>query len=574
MKKILTSIALIASLATPTFAQTTSQTQLVGKYIFESEEVLELLENFRESFSMQDFAFSVVDINTGLSYYNSDKLFQIASITKIFTAVGIMQLVERGLINLDSPITYYIPNFSHLPHPVTGGDYREVTVRMLLNHTSGIQNDFWGSEALTLDAPSNCFLNNLVYNLSTRYFLFPPGTSISYNNNAFNLLGIIIANVAGYSEDPAAGYISYINENILNPLEMNSTTFPVENLENFAGVYSAPNTLAANELNFFFNVLPTGSLLSTASDMSHFMQFLLEGDEEVLGEYYMQKLFYLHPIEFESGFSTNITNPRFSLGFMHQIWPTGILTIGHGGNLIFHHSNMVLNFETGVGAFSATNTLSGASGGVFLAQEMMNFLIGLMGYEPNILSVTESVVQTRQAEELSIYTGLYLTGTGFFNVFLEENALYLQIHPEIILELIPLEDGSFIENLTNQRIRFTELEGTMLMILGNFNDQIVTRITPSVATDKELSLLGRFYPTDLSLVSHIEIRQHEKGFVYFASYTNNGQTVIMPIIHLEESNFILANNYIFEFGVYGLTWWGAYEYLAFEYAGVLFIGGN
>lgn len=126
-------------------------------------------------------------------------VYQIGSLTKQFTSAAIMQLVEQGRIDLDADVTAYLPDYD------TQG--RKVPVRRLLDHTSGIRSytsipEFAGIERRTFPR------DTLVKLFSAQPYTFEPGTSESYNNSGFFLLGLIIERVSGQS------YASYVKEKL------------------------------------------------------------------------------------------------------------------------------------------------------------------------------------------------------------------------------------------------------------------------------------------------------------------------------------------------------------------------
>lgn len=112
-----------------------------------------------------------------------DAVFQIGSITKVFTATLIMQLVDDGLLSLDTPIVEYLPEFQ-IADPVTR---RDVTARHLLSHTSGIDGDFFVDSGRGDDA-----IERLMPMMTLLPSLFPLGTKMSYCNVGFAVLGRLV----------------------------------------------------------------------------------------------------------------------------------------------------------------------------------------------------------------------------------------------------------------------------------------------------------------------------------------------------------------------------------------------
>jgi CubicO group peptidase (beta-lactamase class C family) len=142
-----------------------------------------------------------------------ETLFHMASITKPFVATAVMQLRERGKVDLDAPVTKYVPYF-HIDDPRGA----KITVRQMLTHSSGMPDveDYEWKNPQTDDAA----LERYVRSLSTRKLklLFDPGTHFSYSNMAYEVLGDLIAKVSGMT------FEDYIDANILRPLGMSSST--------------------------------------------------------------------------------------------------------------------------------------------------------------------------------------------------------------------------------------------------------------------------------------------------------------------------------------------------------------
>jgi len=133
-----------------------------------------------------------------------DGLFRIASISKTFVATAVMQLVDQGLVNLDSDINQYLPFAVRNPrYPQT-----PITVRMLLSHRSGLTDYQYGKNRNSLVA----FASGGKEDLKPFFQEYKPGRRFKYSNTGYNLLGAIIENVSKERFD------RYIASHILNPL--------------------------------------------------------------------------------------------------------------------------------------------------------------------------------------------------------------------------------------------------------------------------------------------------------------------------------------------------------------------
>lgn len=228
-----------------------------------------------------------------------DDIFRMASMTKGLTAVAIMQLYERGLIFLDDEISKFIPEFKNpqvlkeiMPDSsfISAPAKREITIRQLLTHTSGIgygfQNESYNALIVKnnisegFEDDSRTSMEN-VQRLAAIPLLCEPGERFIYSMS-FDVLGVIIEKVSGMRYD------NYITKNILLPLGMKDSYFlvPPEKQSRLASIYqpssdghglvptSYPDTAypVIMDRQFFSG---GGDLCSTAEDYSRFVQMLL-----------------------------------------------------------------------------------------------------------------------------------------------------------------------------------------------------------------------------------------------------------------------------------------------------------
>jgi len=146
---------------------------------------------------------------------NKESVFQLASVSKQFTAAAIMLLQQRNQLKLTDTVNTYFPNFP----------YKAVTIKTLLNHTGGLPNYFWIAEHKWQQkkAPSNKEMMELLTISNVQRF-FKPGRNFDYSNTGYFVLASIVEKISGTS------FSSFLKQNIFEPLQMNhSFVYSFEN---------------------------------------------------------------------------------------------------------------------------------------------------------------------------------------------------------------------------------------------------------------------------------------------------------------------------------------------------------
>ena len=347
-------------------------------------EANELMPEMMDEFSIPGMVVAIVDVNEGFTWVqgfgyadttqgvsvDGDTVFAIGSISKTFTAIAVMQLVEDGIIDLDTPIVEYLPDFSILPSP-TGGDYRNITTRMLLTHTSGIptqvdlSEDIFKYGYISLDEHNPEFMNTFLDILSQYHLDNPEGEVYEYSNNGYVLLGVLVAAMTG-NDNFFDDFVRYTNENIFNTIGMSRTSFVL--YDDLSPFLAMPYVDAENlDVYIFINGLPTGSMVSTAYDMARFMHILLDDSGDLLSPGAVYEMMQPHDFDF-----TNI-GMEYGLGFLRVPMEGGITIIGHNGQWFHYQANMFFDVETGLGVFVALNSLTGAQ--QMIAQQVALILL-------------------------------------------------------------------------------------------------------------------------------------------------------------------------------------------------------
>jgi CubicO group peptidase (beta-lactamase class C family) len=193
-------------------------------------------------------------------------LFHMASITKTFVATSVMQLWELGKVDLDAPITKYVPYFR-----IDDTRYVKITVRQMLSHSSGMPDveDYEWNRPQDDDGALERYVRSLA-GMKLR-LLFDPGTSFSYSNMAYEVLGDLIAKVSGRT------FEDYVEANILRPLSMNDSALLLKKADSALlaqgytrlddNDHAGLRQVAAYPFNRIHS--PSSDLMSNITDMAH-----------------------------------------------------------------------------------------------------------------------------------------------------------------------------------------------------------------------------------------------------------------------------------------------------------------
>ena len=251
-----------------------------------------------------------------------DGQVRIASNTKTFTATVVLQLVGEGLVELDEPIETYLPGLVR----GEGNDGAAITVRHLLQHTSGLFN-------YTAEMDPDPFVTRDVYVPQRHHTdvafahppLFEPGTTWSYSNTNYTVLGMLVEKVTGR---PMA---EQVTQRIIEPLGLGDTYVPAPGERELRGAHPRGYHPGADgELADITDLDPSwagpaGDIVSTPSDLLAFFAALVGGD--LLGTAEQDELVRLVDLPEEypgDGYGLGVTRTTLSCGTV--LW-------GHGGDI-------------------------------------------------------------------------------------------------------------------------------------------------------------------------------------------------------------------------------------------------
>lgn len=236
-----------------------------------------------------------------------ETVFEIGSITKQFTAAGILLLAQDGKLTLDDPIARHLQN--------TPNAWADVTVRHLLAHTSGIKS-YTGLDGYELTRRHS--QEQFIRKIGAHPLEFQPGDSWKYSNTGYSLLGYIIENVSGQN------FWNFMHQRIFQPLDMIATTnrFPTLVIPNRASGYEKTNGMHINRDYDLTDVFAAGAMVSTVGDLARWDTAL--NGEKILSAESKQAAWTLAALN-------NGKPTKYGLGwYIDSV--EGRRNIGHGGS--------------------------------------------------------------------------------------------------------------------------------------------------------------------------------------------------------------------------------------------------
>ncbi|MED1265970.1 serine hydrolase [Bacillus mycoides] len=251
----------------------------------------------------------------------TDFRFRIGSVTKTFTATVVLQLAEENRLNLDDSIEKWLPGVIQ----GNGYDDKQITIRQLLNHTSGIA-EYTRSKSFNLmDTKKSYRAEELVKMGISMPPNFAPGKSWSYSNTGYVLLGILIETVTGNS------YAEEIENRIIEPLELSNTFLPgnssvIPGTKHARGYIQLDGASEPKDVTYYNPSMGSsaGDMISTADDLNKFFSYLLGG--KLLKEQQLKQMLTTVP-------TGEAALGRYGLGIYETKLPNGVSIWGHGGSI-------------------------------------------------------------------------------------------------------------------------------------------------------------------------------------------------------------------------------------------------
>ena len=423
-----------AHMASPELLSGSGYEDATGTYISE------YLDDFREE-TRCDAVSAVVVTPDGTGIYgDADALYQIGSMTKAFTALGIQKLIREGVLSENDTVSELLPGYT----AYYDSEPCEITVGQLLYQTSGYTNKESDYPSATEEMP----LRDWAYSMSGKELNSRPGSEYAYSNVNYDLLGAIIEQVSGKT------YAEYMNSEILIPLGLTHTYARVPE----DGVKIVPGSRLGYRRSFTYEIpviegrIPAGYFYSNATDMAEWIR-IWTGTADIPEEYK----------ELITAVKDRLNEPGdYYSGW--ELFENG--TIGHSGGTPNYSSRIVFSDEEKIGVCVLTNLNVAAS-----TDGLCNAIFELAaGAEPGHINISTDVwtvfdiifTVVSVVAILSIIASLFLKRRGVI-LFLGIPLLVLLIAVCIVM---PMVFGAGLGEIAFTWAPYSFAGGLILMGIG------------------------------------------------------------------------------------------------------------
>ncbi len=259
----------------------------------------------------------------------SDTVYRIGSVTKQFTALMLLQLVQDGKVHLSDPVEKYFPEVNKVQGRLPGSP--PITLVQLATHTSGLDREPEDTETY-LKGPVADWEKVLIAALPHTRYAYEPGTRFSYSNVGYAILGAALGRAAGRP------YVEYVQERIFKPLGMSHSFFEPDGQTRprIAKGYLSEDGKVESETSEREHQgrgykVPNGAVYTTAGDMARFVAFELGAEAEPV----------LKKESLEESFESLVTtNPGFTRGY-----GTGFQVLRLGDAVVYGHNGGVAGYQ-------------------------------------------------------------------------------------------------------------------------------------------------------------------------------------------------------------------------------------
>ncbi|MFC2165324.1 serine hydrolase domain-containing protein [Acidobacteriota bacterium] len=383
----------------------------------------------------------------------AETVYRIGSVSKLFTDIGIMQLVERGEMDLDAPITDYLPHFT----PKNPYD-KPITLRQLMSHRSGLIREPPIGNYFETTEPS---LADTITSVNSTELVYEPETKIKYSNAGIAAVGLVLEETQG------SPFPQYLKQAVLKSIGMANSSFAPEEaiMNKLAKAYMW--TLDGQTFiapTFELGMAPCGCMYSTVIDLGLFLEVLFNGGEGPQDH-------LLQPDTLEKMWTPQYAKPGatqgYGIGFAIGKLE-GHRRVGHGGAIYGFATQLfgLPDAKLGVAAVStldATNTVVGR-----IASHALELMLAVQENKPLPEWKFSESVNPELVQKLA---GRWASGDRHFDLLERDGRLYMS--GPIFGEVKALEEKLIVDGRIYYGTKIQVQDDTLLV-----NGKIYSKIEP------------------------------------------------------------------------------------------------
>lgn len=336
-----------------------------------------------------------------------DTVYRVGSVSKLFTDLALMQLVEEGKVDIDAPIQTYLPDF----HPANSFGKEALTLRQLMSHRSGlVREPPLGSYFDSVDPG----ITATVASLNDTRLIYPPTKHTKYSNAGITVVGQVVERLRGQS------FADAMQKSVLEPLGCTSSGFrltPALERNVATGKMWTYHGATFDAPTFAMGIEPAGSLYTTVEDLARFLSMLFAGGKGSKGT-------LAKPATLESMYRIQFAKPDakrgFGLGFMVNDFK-GHRSVGHDGAVYGFATTLVALPDDKLGVVMVTTLESANSTTGRLAQFALDAMLAVRAGKPvPAYKATEPL----SASEMQQAAGVYRAGEETIELAVQNGKLY------------------------------------------------------------------------------------------------------------------------------------------------------
>ncbi|HEY4391943.1 MAG TPA: serine hydrolase domain-containing protein [Paenibacillus sp.] len=469
----------------------------------------------------------------------ADSMYGIGSTSKMFTTVAVMKLVDEGKIDLDQPLTTYIPDFK-----MKDERYKQITPRMLLNHSSGLSGSTLTNGFLFDDNDTSGY-DDFLKQLETQRLKADPGAFSVYCNDGFNLAEILVERVSGMN------FTDFIHKYITEPLDMKNTKTPQDDVNHaqLAGVYSPAyqGELPRDTVNF----IGTGGIYSTAEDLARFSQIFTGNANGLLSE---KSATATGKSEYKNGMWPDEADSSFAYGLgwdSVNLFPFndyGIQALTKGGDTLLSDASLVVLPEQKLSV-----AVLSSSGSSALDQIMANEILLSAMQEKGIIKELKPAksfgvpVKADMPEKVMTQSGIYGSLGQLVKLDISKDGQLslssVAIPDAPAQSFMYIEDGSFVSADGSTKLSFvTEDNGRTYLWVRAYS--AIPGLGQMAMSEYQAEKLE---PNELSkdVAKAWEAREGKTYFLVNEKYTSQVYLMSPPIAHVatfkEMPGYLMTN---------------------------------